>query len=199
MEIPSLGPAVFHLIPRFVAGEWFVKSERERGTYLVLLGDALKTTDWKCIAYAVMSNHIHLCVEAGLSPRCDWLRNAHAPFGAWINACNDRFGAVFADGMATWPVMPDEVAKVVAYIHNNPVRAGLVERASESAWTSHRAYLGNGARPRWLDVARGFALMGIGGAEAFDAFVVEEGARRRRATRPRGRPKTTVVAGNARY
>jgi hypothetical protein len=27
---------------------------------------------------------------------------------------------------------------LIRYVHNNPVRAGLVERASESGWSSHR-------------------------------------------------------------
>jgi hypothetical protein len=40
--------------------------------------------------------------------------------------------------------------ELIRYVHNNPVRAGLVERASESGWSSHRAYLGLEACPPWL-------------------------------------------------
>jgi hypothetical protein len=39
---------------------------------------------------------------------------------------------------------------LLRYVHNNPVRAGIVERASESSWSSHRAYLGLEFCPPWL-------------------------------------------------
>jgi DNA-binding MarR family transcriptional regulator len=39
---------------------------------------------------------------------------------------------------------------LLRYVHNNPVRAGLVDRASESSWSSHRAYLGLSPCPSWL-------------------------------------------------
>ena len=40
--------------------------------------------------------------------------------------------------------------ELIRYVHNNPVRAGVVERASESDWSSHRAYLGLAPTPDWL-------------------------------------------------
>jgi hypothetical protein len=190
MSHPALTPTVYHLISRFVAGEWFVKSDLERNTYLVLLGHALRTSDWKCLAFAIMSNHIHLCVMAGRSSRSGWLRNANAPFGAWINARNDRFGAVFANGMLTCPVASDDVAKVIAYIHNNPVRAGVVGSARDSTWTSHRAYLGTSAPQKWLRVDLGFALMRVDDPQTFDKFVEQEASRPRQLQRGRGRPST---------
>lgn len=38
---------------------------------------------------------------------------------------------------------------VVRYIHLNPCRAGLVSDPADHRWSSHRAYLGEGA-PQWL-------------------------------------------------
>jgi hypothetical protein len=43
--------------------------------------------------------------------------------------------------------------ELIRYVHNNPVRAGLAARASESSWSSHRAYLGLEACPSWLTTA----------------------------------------------
>jgi hypothetical protein len=42
--------------------------------------------------------------------------------------------------------------ELIRYVHNNPVRAGVVDRASESGWSSHRAYLGLEKVPPWLGV-----------------------------------------------
>ncbi|MBA3504030.1 MAG: hypothetical protein H0T65_26955 [Deltaproteobacteria bacterium] len=183
---------VHHLIARFVASQWFVETDHERDIYLRLLGDALRTSDWTCIAYAVMSNHIHLGMVAGSTPRASWLRNAHSPFGEWINRRNERIGSVFVKKPTERVVNPDEVAKVVAYIHNNPVRAGVVSRANESSWTSHGAYLGSRRRPDWLDVEQGYDLMQIKGPADFNDFVNAEAPRprelRKRTRRAAKRP-----------
>ena len=40
--------------------------------------------------------------------------------------------------------------ELIRYVHNNPVRAGVVLRASESGWSSHRVYLGLASCPSWL-------------------------------------------------
>jgi hypothetical protein len=59
-------------------------------------------------------------------------------------------------------VLVDEEAyllELVRNMHNNPVRAGLVRRAAQSAWSSHRAYVGTECPP-WLHA--GFVLERFG-------------------------------------
>jgi len=161
---------VYHLISRFVDREWFISSDIERTTYLGLLSHALSDSDWRCLAYAVMSNHIHLCVVAG-EPRLDtWIRRVHSPFADWMNRMHERIGSVFVRGPKDIEVPPERVRDVLAYIHNNPVRAGVVGAAADSSWTSHRAYLGLEMKPRWLHVQVGLELGGFDGGAALDAW-----------------------------
>jgi hypothetical protein len=65
---------------------------------------------------------------------------------------------------------------LLSYVHNNPVRAGVVEDPSDSSWTSHRAYLGEAAAPRWLDIRLGLHLCGFefspSGRDAFHKLAV---------------------------
>lgn len=181
--------AFYHLIFRFVASEWFIKTNLERDTYLQLLGEALQRSDWHCFAYAIMSNHIHLGMAAGRSSRTPWLRHAHSPFGEWINRRNDRIGSVFVKKPTTVSVARDDVARVIAYIHNNPVRAGVVARARDSTWTSHNAYVGSREPQPWLRVDIGFDAMHIKDAASFEAFVDAEASQPRQDRRGKsGRP-----------
>ncbi len=130
---------VYHLISRFVAREWFIKTDHDRQIYLQLLGRAPAATDWRCFSYAVMSSHIHLGLLSGEMPLVDWLRDAHSPFAEWINDRRDRIGAVFTRGPNLKEVREDGVGRVIAYIHRNPVRAGVVAAPRDSDWTSQRA------------------------------------------------------------
>lgn len=164
---------VHHVIARFVASEWFIRSTEERRTYLHLLGEALSHSSWRCLAYAVMSNHIHLAMLAGVEPIATWSREVHGPFAEWINERRERIGPVFVRGPKSLRVRPDGVATVMGYIHQNPVRAGVVGQASESDWTSHRAYLGTAKVPEWLDVERGLALSRFSSSEELDRWLGE--------------------------
>jgi REP element-mobilizing transposase RayT len=162
---------VYHLISRFVASEWFIRGNEERRQYLRLLGLGLKASDWRCLSYAVMSNHIHLGMLAGTQPLADWIRGVHTPFAEWINERHDRIGAVFVRGPKDFRVRPDGVAKVIGYIHRNPVRAGVVSDPRDSDWTSHAAYLGLAERPAWLDTAKGLELAGFRDPEKLDEWI----------------------------
>jgi REP element-mobilizing transposase RayT len=161
--------AVYHVISRFVDREWCFHDDEERANYLRLLGRALEMSDWRCLAYALMSNHIHLAMIAGEQTMERWLKRVHSPFANWLNERHGRLGPIFANRPNAWGVRQENVPDVIAYIHNNPVRAGVVRHARDSSWTSHNAYL-QSAAPRWLDIAEGLDRCKRT-AETFDAWV----------------------------
>jgi putative transposase len=161
---------VYHLISRFVAKEWFIKSEGERRMYLSLLGGALATTDWTCFSFAVMSSHVHLGLVAGSDRLATWLRPMHTTFANWLNVERERIGAVFVRGPNLGTVPPDQCARLVNYIHYNPVRAGVVADPKQSDWTSHPAYVGAGRAPTWLAVDAGLALCGFSSGADFECW-----------------------------
>ncbi len=162
---------LYHLISRFVDREWFFTEEEERACYLRLLGLALAESDWLCVAYALMSNHIHLAMIAGETAMASWVRGVHAPFVDWMNARHHRIGPMFVRGPKDFAIRPENEGAVIAYIHNNPVRAKVVDRARDSDWTSHRAYAGDVQPPPWLHLDRGLARAGFDDGETFDAWV----------------------------
>lgn len=161
---------VYHLIARFVDRQWFITNDEERALYIRLLGCAVRASDWRCLAYAVMSNHVHLAVIAGRERLDSWIRRVHSPFADFMNAAQGRIGPLFARGPKSRPVSPERVGDVIAYIHNNPVRALVVATAADSTWTSHRAYVGAVAAPEWLCVADGLARSGFANPSDFDRW-----------------------------
>ncbi|HEU0029665.1 MAG TPA: hypothetical protein VFQ53_03455 [Kofleriaceae bacterium] len=161
----------YHLISRFVGGEWFIRGDADRFLYLKLLGLALAETDWLCLAYAIMSNHIHLAMIAGHKALADWTRATHAPFADAINNTRRRNGPIFARGPKDVWVQRSDLADVVAYIHRNPVRAHVVGHARDSSWTSHRAWAGLEPAPPWLHVERGLLDARFDDRAVFDQWV----------------------------
>lgn len=166
--VPGL---VYHLISRFVDREWFITHERERSFYLELFGSAVSKSDWRCISYGVMSNHIHHAVVAGKQSLASWVRRAHSPFADFMNKEHDRIGPLFVRGPRALETPAQDVSRLVAYIHNNPVRAKVAATAAASTWTSHRAYLGLDRAPPWLAVDLGLRLCGFADPLDLDRFV----------------------------
>ena len=164
---------VYHVIWRFVDRRWFMQDSAERGVYLQFLGSALDKSDWRCLAYALMSSHIHFAMLAGSQALASWSRRVHSPFAAWMNEQHGRLGPVFAQSAKDHAIVPAKEAHLLAYIHNNPVRASVASTARESGWTSHRAYIGYETAPRWLHVDEGLARIGMS-ADDFGSWVDRE-------------------------
>jgi hypothetical protein len=120
-----------------------------------------------------MSNHLHIAMVAGEAPLEGWAKRVNSPFANWLNDRHGRLGPVFADRPTVFVIRPQHEARLIAYIHNNPVRAGVVARAVDSSWTSHACYVGAAPAPTWLNVDDGLARCGVD-RRAFDGWVAAE-------------------------
>ena len=184
----SLPGGVFHLVSRFARDEWWLDREGARAAYLALLEQAAAATDVQVLGYCLMSNHVHLVVVQGEASLERFTKSLHTGFAFWAHHSGRRQkaqGPVFA-GRPRSVLVDSEtyLLELLRYVHNNPVRAGLVRFARNSSWSSHQAYVGRVEAPEWLRM--GFVLKRLGrtlkrGAIEFDAFV---DAGRSQARRP---------------
>jgi REP element-mobilizing transposase RayT len=168
--------AIHHITARVVNGEFRIRGDTERSEYLRRLNRALERCDWSVLAYALMSNHVHLVCRAGVARAERLIRSVHSGYAGWLNRTQARLGPVFAARFATRLIPETHVGLVVAYVHNNPVRAGVAADAAESTWTSHRAYVGLETAPPWLASQSGLELSGFSDTAAgranFHRFVL---------------------------
>lgn len=166
--------ALVHMISNFAFAAPVLALPNARNKYLALAERAVRRTDWIAIAYALMDTHPHWALIAGHHPASNFYHPLNTGFGLWVNQqrrqsmeqSNRRFvGRVFAQRPATFSVAPQDGLQLIAYLHNNPVHAGLVGDASQSDWTSHRAYLNPRERPHWLSVSRALEYCGYSDTE----------------------------------
>ncbi len=186
----------------------FLDLDGAREKYLALLESSLAATDAQLLSYCLMSNHVHLVVIRGEQPLERLVKPVHTGLGRFVSKLRPGTGAkgpVFATRPGMVLVQEEGyLRELVRYVHNNPVRAGVVRRASASQWSSHRAYIGQTPAPDWLNI--GYVLDRFGrGARArtaFDAFV-EHGKKEPRrldlcgAGRGRAQARVTESLGDA--
>ena len=143
---------VYHLISRCLNHEYLLAGEAERRWYLAALERALSRTDTVMIGWCIMSNHAHLVVRSGKRRLSDLMRRVNVSYANWKNRKEKRIGPVFASRDKSILVEEESyLLELIRYIHLNPVRAGLVDRAEDSDWSSMQSYLGLSPTPMWLD------------------------------------------------
>jgi REP element-mobilizing transposase RayT len=87
-------------------------------------------------SYVVMSNHVHLLVEPFREARC-FLKAVKNYSAREANRLLGRSGPFWqAESYDHWVRDAEELGRIRAYIHENPVKAGLVGKAEEYRWSS---------------------------------------------------------------
>ena len=99
---------------------------------------------FKIYAYCLMNNHIHLLIQEGEEPLDKVFKRVGVRFVGWYNAKYKRSGNLFQGRYKSLPVNDDEYfVTVLRYIHQNPVKAGIVKSCSEYDFSSYNAYFSN--------------------------------------------------------
>lgn len=144
---------LFHVISRFHDRRFYLDIDGARQKYLELLSKATETHDSRILAYCLMSSHVHLVLQLGNDPLGTLTKKVHSPFAVWLNTRRRGQGTIMADRPKSVLVHSETYGmELIRYVHNNPVRAGVVERASDSRWSSHLAYMGLAECPPWLAI-----------------------------------------------
>lgn len=173
---------LIHVITRFLNGEYLLDCAEARVEYLRRAALSFAESDWIWLGHALMSTHVHNVSVSGFTPFGDISRRLHSGFAGWINPRRGRLGPIVAGRPETYEVEPAGCVALLAYVHNNPVRAGVVARAEDSDWTSHRLYLA-GCSTSLVNVAYGLELCGLSNSERGRAVFAQEVAQRAGQTR----------------
>lgn len=121
--------------------------------FLSQLEAAVEATGIEVHGYALMPNHYHLLIRSPRATLSAAMRQLGASFTQQMNWRYGWDGPLFRGRFRSRLVLGEaDVANLLAYLHLNPVRAGLVGSAEDFRWTSHRAYLGLTRQPPWLSV-----------------------------------------------
>ena len=141
---------LYHVILRGNARQDVFFSPADRRYFCQLMAEGVERFGYRVHAFCLMTNHLHLALQAGDQPLSMGLQNLAFRYTRYLNARLQRVGHLFGGRFKAFLVDQDRYAlALVRYIHLNPVRAGMVKTPLAYAYSSHRAYLGREALP-WL-------------------------------------------------
>jgi len=145
--------------------------------FLSTLEEACRLFQVKVYAYCLMPNHYHLAIRTPSGNLSRFMRHLNGVYTQRFNREHRRDGPLFRGRYKGILVEEDSyLLEVVRYIHNNPVKAKLVDRLNRFNWSSHKAYMGEKVSFEGLDtnfVLEYFSRKRKSAVEHYKRFMVE--------------------------
>jgi putative transposase len=114
-------------------------SDVERQAYLDVLGEYGREYSMDVWGYCLMTNHIHLLVTGQHeNSLANAIGRAHMRYARWLSRWHGWSGHLWANRFFSTPLDDHHMRAAIRYIEQNPVRAGLVTRCEDYAWSSTR-------------------------------------------------------------
>ena len=160
MHYDKLHPGgIYHVYNHAVGEESLFRSE-DNFKYFLLLYDKYITPVADLFAFCLMPNHFHLLLR--IKNKLDLIKSAESPiqdfdkfivqqFSNFFNAYTKAYNKVYQrrGRLFTYPFRRRRIADkedfmaVAAYIHNNPVHHGFVEKPEDWKFSSYESYYDN--------------------------------------------------------
>jgi REP element-mobilizing transposase RayT len=143
--------AFYHVICRGERGDAIFRCDGDKEKFLIKLSETVEKYGLIVHAYVLLDNHYHLLLETPRGNLSDSMHYLNASYGNWYRFKYRIVGSVFQGRYKAILVEKDEYLKVLsAYIHLNPVRAGIVASPKLYPYSSYAYYGASRKSPHYL-------------------------------------------------
>jgi putative transposase len=172
----NLEGGIYHVYARGNAGSTVFQDDADRRRYLRRLSTVVIRRRWRCLAYCLMTNHLHVLLETEAADLSSGMQQLQGGYAQAFNARYQRNGHVFQGRYGAVRMRSDgQVCTVAAYLARNPVEGGLCSAPNEWHWSSFRSVM-NGAPADWLDARRLLQFFSEKPGPAMHAYAAMSGA-----------------------
>jgi len=139
----SFENAFYHITARGIRRENIFYSDRDKHAFIDKMNETFEKYSFICYAYCLMDNHYHLFIKTPFANISEGMHYLNTSYANWFRAKYKLVGSVFQGRYKSIIVDGDSYAVVIsAYIHLNPVRAGIVEYPGNYHFSSFLDYVG---------------------------------------------------------
>lgn len=135
---------IYHVIARGNNKEYLFRESVDKGYLVKQLKECSIFMGCRVYGYVLMDNHYHMIIQTldkKLQEIMHWINNKYSKY---FNGKYKRVGHVF-QGRYKAVLVQDEryMLKLLRYVHQNPVRAGICKKVEEYKWSSDIYYRKN--------------------------------------------------------
>jgi putative transposase len=141
---------VFHVLNRGADRQDIFWRDADRERFLDELGMRAELHGVSIYAYALMSNHYHLVVDAEGGDLPSMMCELQSTYAGHINWRTERTGPLFERRYTSIPVVDDsQFLQLIRYVHRNPIDITGTVDLTRYPWSSLRAAAELGSGPEW--------------------------------------------------
>lgn len=148
LDIPGV---LQHVIVRGIEKRRIFVDGKDRSLFVERFSNLLLETDTHCLAWALLSNHVHLLLRTNNYKLSTFMRRLLTGYAVTFNLRHKRSGHLFQNRYKS--IICEEepyLLELVRYIHLNPLRAGLVttvDALDRYRWSGHSVLMGKHLLP----------------------------------------------------
>ena len=133
---------IYHVMLSGINQQQIFQDKEDNLKFLQIVKECKAISEFKLFAYCLMENHVHLLIKEGKEPIELIFKRIGNRFVYWYNTKYKRVGHLFQDRYRSEPVETDEYfLTVLRYIHQNPVKAGIVKSCGKYRFSSYNEYI----------------------------------------------------------
>jgi putative transposase len=134
---------MYHIMLRGTNRQEIFHDDKDHDRFLETLDRYGKKRKMKVYGWCLMGNHVHLLVGEGEEDISATIKRMGISYAWFYNRKYNTIGHLFQDRFKSEKVDSDDyLMTVIRYIHQNPVKAGIVKKAAEWKWSSCCGYYG---------------------------------------------------------
>lgn len=139
-KISSTG--IYHVIMRGINQEYIFQKNGYKHKMLCIIKEKINDIPVEIYGYCIMDNHIHIILKSDASSFSMFMSKVNNSYARYYNCVNERNGYVFQNRFKSYPIENERYfLSCLRYIHNNPVKAGIVKNVHYYKWSSYCGYL----------------------------------------------------------
>ncbi len=132
---------IYHVIVRGIGQQDIFHERADFQKYLDTMKKLSLETGVSVLGYCLMTNHVHLLLKEDDEDISAFMKRLNVSYAYWYNRKHERTGHVFQDRFKSECVEDDAyLLTVIRYIHQNPIKASIVNKPEEYEWSSCAAY-----------------------------------------------------------
>jgi len=129
---------IYHIYQRGNNKAYIFDDPIDKATFVNIIKRTIGKYPCHLLYYVLMDNHYHLMVEMMDVEISHMMHEINRRYSQYYNKKYNRCGTIYGDRFKS-NIVPDTTyfLKLLQYIANNPVKAGLVRHPSQYQWSAH--------------------------------------------------------------
>jgi len=133
---------IYHVITRGNRRSDIFFDEYDKLRFIDILKRKSEELDFFIYAYCLMDNHIHLLINELGSDISKIMGVINISYVRYFNTKYDKIGHLFQDRYKSEAVENEKyLFGVIRYIHQNPLKAAMVNSIDDYKWSSYKEYI----------------------------------------------------------